>query len=89
MKTVVDNLFKALEDSSVRKATIYLNPKLTAKATRQRPWDRWAKAETFLVTVGVPNYSERAFIKLCKKAKESFPVKKVQLKFWPKGKKKV
>jgi hypothetical protein len=87
MKTVADNLFKALENPDVRRATIFVSPKLTAKATRQRKYDRRAKAETFLVTVGVPNYLERAFIKLLKKAKEPFPVKKVQIKFWPKKKK--
>ena len=87
MKTVADNLFKALEDSTVRRATIYLSPKLTAKATRQRRYNKRDTRETFLVTVGVPNYAEQIFIKLCKKAKEPFPVKKVQLRFWPKKKK--
>ncbi|MDD5354935.1 MAG: hypothetical protein PHY56_00100 [Candidatus Omnitrophica bacterium] len=33
------------------------------------------------VTVGRPNYAERKFIKDCIKAGESFPVKKIQLKF--------
>jgi len=40
-----------------------------------------------VLTIGRPNYAEREFIKLCKKAGEPFPVKKMQLKFYPKKKK--
>lgn len=35
------------------------------------------------LTIGRPNYSERKFIKQCVKAGEPFPIKKIQLKYWP------
>jgi hypothetical protein len=73
----------------VRQATSYESEKLVVKATaqtygkngkRKRP-DLRTNRETFLVTVGAPNYAEREFIKQLVKAGEPFPVKKIQLKF--------
>lgn len=69
----------------VRKATIYVSPKLTVKITRQHK-DLRATHHTFLLTVGAPNFVERRFIKTCQKAGEKFPVKKTQLQFYPKKK---
>jgi len=64
-----------------KKATKYLSPTLVIKATYQGKPGKSAETHTALVTIGSPNYEERKFIKLCKKAGESFPVKKIQLKF--------
>lgn len=72
-----------VDDVSVRRATIFLNDRMTVKATRQRRHDGRDKQETFLLTFGRPNFVERQFINMCKKAGEPFPVKKVQIKFWP------
>ena len=33
------------------------------------------------VTFGKPNYEEREFIAKCRKSGESFPIRKIQLKF--------
>jgi hypothetical protein len=67
----------------VRRATLYVSPKYTVKATRQcRPKAR-DQAETILVTAGRPNYQEREVIAILRKCKEPFPVKKVQLQSWP------
>ena len=71
---------------SLRKATSYLSPSYTVKASRQRRQDRRDSRETFIMTFGSPNYLERKFIKLAKKAGEPFPIKTIQLKFWPKKK---
>jgi len=49
------------------------------KATR-RGKDNRANHIEILVTVGKPNFKERAFIKDCKKAGEPFPIKKIQVK---------
>lgn len=85
---VVDTLLAALDqDSEVRKATYYYDEKYVVKASlRHTPSSRDTRVELVL-TWGYPNYEEREFIKLCKKAKVPFPVKKIQLKFWPKKKK--
>lgn len=80
---VIDALIEA---SNARKATRYVTPTWVAKASRQRRKDGRDSRETFVVTLGSPNYLEREFIKLAKKAGEPFPIKKIQLKFWPKKK---
>ena len=67
----------------VRKVTHYHSPVETVKATatgRRRVGERQV---SILVTIGKPNYAERKFIKLCQKAGVPFPVRKVQLKYWP------
>ena len=64
-----------------RQATKYLTPQLTVKATRQRKPDHRSTGDTILLTIGRPNYLERRFVKLCRKAGESvWPVRKVQLR---------
>ena len=74
-------------DPDLRSAVYYVNEKCTIKLTRQRRPRSRDKAETFILTCGVPNYLERDFIKLLKKAGEKFPQRKIQLRFWPGGKK--
>ena len=71
----------------VRKATVYLSDKETIVIARPHKADKRSKSATFVLTVGRPNYESREFIKACKKAGEKFPVRKVQLKYWPKPKK--
>lgn len=66
----------------VRCATKYLSPTLVVRCTRPRfKRGNDVRLGQFVVTVGRPNYEAREKIKLFKKAKEPFPVKKVQLKF--------
>lgn len=92
-RSVLSDLFK----TGAMRATKYLSAKQTVKATMRH--GRFAyrivdgarvlvRAEV-LVTIGKPNFAERRFIKLCEKAGEPFPVKKIQLRFpaKPKGKK--
>jgi len=75
---VIGTLFKA----SAIKATKYINPKFVIKAKRKlynNKIDKRGNIEIAL-TIGKPNYKERKFIKDCIKVKESFPIKKIQLK---------
>ena len=73
----------AIIDGGAFKATKYIRPTLTVKATRKlygkkrRPSQ---KSLEVILTAGKPNYEERAFIKKLGKAGEPFPVKKVQMK---------
>lgn len=80
--TVFNELAAAIIDGGAIRATKYNSPVETAKATRRKykASSRSAPIE-ILFTIGRPNYKEREFIKKCKKAGESFPVKKIQLKF--------
>ena len=65
----------------VYSAAKYLSSTLVVRAVRKRYSGKLMKgnAEISLV-IGKPNYEQREFIKDCKKAKEPFPVKKVQIK---------
>jgi len=83
-KTEIGRLVETMiEDVALRRATIYRSAKFTLKLSRQRRNDRRDRSETMLFTYGNPNYRERRFIKKCLAAGEPFPVKKVQLQYWP------
>lgn len=74
----------------VRKATVYLGPKLVVSACwRHKTYTHKRSTRKELVLkIGVPNYRETAFIASCKKAGEPLPVEKVQLQPWPKPRRK-
>jgi hypothetical protein len=64
-----------------------IDEKTTVKATwHNKPSGRNSREE-MVVTFGAPNYLDRIFIKKCKKAGETFPVKKIQFRPYPKKKK--
>ena len=80
----------AAATSDVRKATVYISPKLVVSAcwrTKYHTHKRSTRQE-YVLKIGAPNYREVAFIAACKKAGEPFPVKKVQLQHWPTPRKK-
>ncbi len=66
-------------DDGCKKATKYFSEREVVKATFHGKRDKRKRRMTIVVTIGAPNYAERAFIRKCKKAGEPFPVKKVQL----------
>lgn len=69
-----------------RTAFKVIDEKTVVKASwRFKPNGRNSREE-MVVTFGAPNYEAREFIKKCKKAGEPFPVKKVQLRAYPKKK---
>ena len=77
---IYDELIQLLLDGNVR-ATKYISPKEIIRATRSRYNGKFVKGNIEIVlTIGRPNWLERQFIKDLIKAKESFPVKKIQLK---------
>jgi len=67
-------------------ATKYLSPNEVITATRLTYGRKIGRFDNidFRVKVGKPNYRERMFIKLLKKAKEPFPVSRIQLRPFPK-----
>lgn len=70
--------------ANMRRATAYISETLTIKATAQRRMDKRSRSNTVLVTVGAPNFAERRFIRVCKKAGCAFPLRQVQFKYWGK-----
>lgn len=82
----VGRVVRTLMYSDAHVATKYIDKNFIVRATRklsQKKIDKRQNAEVIL-TIGRPNARESLFIKQCKKAGESFPIKKIQLKFPPK-----
>ena len=73
-------LLRTAFDPTVQQATKYLTPTLIARVTRRFKHRARDRRQEFVVTVGEPNYREREFIRDCRRAGESFPVKRVILK---------
>jgi len=73
---MIGRLAEIVLGGKVKKATKYFSPTAVLKATRH------GRTNTVVVTMGKPNYQERAFIKKAKAAKEPFPIKKIQMKLF-------
>jgi hypothetical protein len=76
-----------LIESGAKTATTYISEKLTIRASRKTYKGKLppknSKSIEVVLTIGAPNFEAREFIKMCKKAGESFPIKKIQLKYVP------
>lgn len=79
---VVDTLLK----SDLKRVTKFVSPKLTIKATRLFKPNRVQTAETYIVSIGRPNFAERKFIKDAVKAGEPFPVRNILFQHFPESK---
>ena len=78
---------RALVGSDARSAVYYIGPKLVVRATwRHKPRANNTREELVL-TFGAPNYLEKFFVKDAVRAEEPFPIRRVQLKAWPKKRK--
>lgn len=83
-KSIAQTVESVLETAEVRQATTFLDENTVVTATRRHRPDRRANHTELVLTMGKPNFRQREFIKSCRKAHEPFPVKKTQLKFYPK-----
>lgn len=82
-RTAVDRVISVLMAGDARRATLFISPREVVSACRRHRRNRRDRSEDFVLKVGAPNYAERAFIVSCRKAGEPFPLKKVQVKFYP------
>lgn len=83
------SIYKAVEAvflDGVRKATVFQSPNLTVVATRRHKDTKRDRITEIILTIGKPNFANRKFVKDCLAAGEPFPVKKVQLVWWPEKK---
>lgn len=80
----VREVFRSTMGWGARMATYYINDRLIVRATRRMAPDGRAKRVEMVLTYGAPNFVERRFIRLCKQAGEPLPVRRVQVKWWPK-----
>lgn len=72
--------------TEAKRATKFLSSTEVVSVQRVGKLDRRDRSTVLVVKIGRPNYEERKFIARCKKAGEPFPVKKVLLKEFKKGK---
>jgi len=80
-------VIEGLIESGARSATVYLSARQRVTATHIHKPSGRNQAITIAVTYGQLNWAGREFVKACKKAGESLPVRKVQLRWWPKKRK--
>lgn len=80
-------VIEGLLESGARSATVYLSPVQRVTATHLHKPDKRNRHTTIAVTYGQLNWAGREFVKACKKAGEPMPVRKVQLRWWPKKRK--
>lgn len=73
---------------NIKNATKFLTPKRTVRGTVIGKPRKNEGRVCVSLSIGVPNYRERKFIKDCQQAGEPFPVAKVQLKLRPEKSKK-
>ncbi len=79
----VSQTVEALIRSGSYRAVKYLDPHTVVSVCRRGKHSKRDTRSDFILKIGVPNYLERKFVKLCKAAGEPFPVRKVQLQPWP------
>lgn len=85
--SAISSAIDALLRLEAIRATKYLNEKWVVRASRRTFNGKIHRGNIEVVlTIGKPNYQERDFIKKCKRAGESFPIRKIQLKFLSKRK---
>jgi hypothetical protein len=80
-QSYVGKVVEAVTNGEAKRAVKYISPEYVIRATfigkRRDSYSSW----DVRLTIGAPNYRERAFIRQCDKAGEKFPVKKIQLQF--------
>lgn len=77
-----DKIIQTLIETNAAQATKFISPKEIIRATRKAYNGRFNQRQIeIILTIGKPNYREREFIKDCKKAREIFPIRKIQLKY--------
>lgn len=86
MERGVREVFRSTMGWGARKATYYVSENLVVRATRRHKPDARNKRVEMVLTYGAPNFVERRFIRLLKKAGEKLPLRRVQFKYWPKKK---
>lgn len=80
-------VIEGLLETGARSATVYLSPTQRVTATHIHKPSARNRHTTIAVTYGQLNYAGREFVKACRKAGEPLPVRKVQLRWWPKKRK--
>lgn len=77
---------ETLRSTGCRRASVYIDANTVVAISARHAPDKRNRLNDYVLKIGVPNFVERRFIRMCKKAGEPLPVKKVQIKNWAKKK---
>jgi hypothetical protein len=77
---ILAQLFEEVLYQEAKRATKYVSPRETVKATYQGRRDKRLRSQTVVVTLGSPNYRERLFIKKAKRSGKLFPIDGLEVK---------
>lgn len=83
-RKIFSELAEIILEGGAVKALKVFDERTIVRATRKcfgGKIDKRSRTTEILFTIGSPNYIEEKFIKDCKKAKEPFPIKKIQIKY--------
>jgi hypothetical protein len=72
-------MMEIMVEGWAKSVTKYYTDRLIVRMVRKTFKGCCIENSEILVTIGIPNYKEREFIKKCKKLKEPLPVKKLQI----------
>lgn len=81
--TIDEMVQNLLGNSALRQVVYYATPDSIVKLTKQGRQKVSDRRKIFVLTSGKPNSREREFIKKQKKAGAQFPLKDLQLKYFP------
>lgn len=88
LSAFTDAIETLLRDPAKRTVTVFIPAKVDCKhrvrVSRRHKYHKNRSGYELLVTYGEPNYAEREWLKLCKKAKCN--PRRIWWKFWPKKK---
>lgn len=79
----ITTVINAVLIANAHRAVKYVSEKEIIRATRRLAHGKVPNGKNIevVLTIGRPNYSEREFIKKCKRAGEPFPIRKVRLQY--------
>lgn len=71
-----------LLDTTVKKATYWVSPKLVVSVCRRHRHDKRSRSHDYVLKVGAPNYAERLFLR--RRGSKSGPFGLLVTRPWPK-----
>ena len=82
----IEKVIDTLINTKSHRATKYVSDKSIINATRKTYKGKIKNGDAIdiVLTIGRPNYAQREFIKVCKKAGEKFPINNIIIKSFKK-----
>lgn len=82
-RSAIHRVTEACLELKIRSAAVFIAPDHVVRATYMHKPFANSRSIALVVKIGKPNYAEREFIKDCLAAGEKFPIRKLQLRWFP------